>query len=331
MRRLTAARLPVIAATPAPPTQGEVVLYPCPDGKLRQLTHEGNVGVLAPSTRTALTSDFVHTNIGYWEEVPGLSIPVPPGLHRLNLHVDITGGLGTWYDVRLMGPATAAPGPLTVLTVDADGWPWRNVTYAGWGEDLLGTTNMGTVAAAEGLILAREPSVISLEAALIYFANPATFEDFLQWSLSGADIDIESTDFVHSGTYAGKITAQDDGRAVIYNWLDIAPASTWHLSGWIYSPTGHPRCGVSISWYDANDQQIADAADLRPLPAGQWTQFVLDVVAPDNAAQMYVQVGMEVSDGHGAGSAVYVDDVMWRITTAEMRVRAGTYVQVTPV
>ncbi|MEU4703325.1 hypothetical protein [Nonomuraea dietziae] len=333
-RHLSVPRLPVLASPPETPAAGEVALYPTPEGNLHRLTAAGQEGRISVAARATLPADFLHTNTGYWAAVPGLAVPVQAGLYRVTMKIRTTSNRGFQSDVRLRGPAAAAGGRIDIISLQ-DGQAWTDFWYHWLGVALYDWSPAASITGAgDGLLLVEEPGVLQAEVGQVPFSQPADFEDpqDFSWDVEGADLDAASTDFVHGGAASGKLTAlAAENQAVISGWADTEAGIGWRLSAWLYSPAGHPRAGVALSWYDADGQRIDGVSDLRPLPAGTWTQYSLAAEAPPATAQVYAQVGMEVADGHAAGSIGYVDDVEWAATTGWMRVDAGSHLQITPV
>ncbi|MEU4332182.1 hypothetical protein [Nonomuraea dietziae] len=105
----------------------------------------------------------------------------------------------------------------------------------------------------------------------------------------GIDIVVEETGGVDL-TVEHTTALAAENRTVISGWADTEAGIGWRLSAWLYSPAGHPRAGVALSWYDADGERIDGVSDLRPLPAGTWTQYSLAVEAPSVTAQVYAQV-----------------------------------------
>ncbi|GAA2411792.1 hypothetical protein GCM10010404_82140 [Nonomuraea africana] len=332
-RHLSVPRLPVLASPPEPPAAGEVALFPAPDGTLRQLTAAGQEGRFSAAFRKTLANDFVHGQPGTWAALPGLAVPVQPGLHRLNLLTETISTRGLITDLGFTGPA-AVFATTEVVTLQ-DGTPGSRTLYGDlWDATVHDwTTATESIGGLDTMFLALEPGTVALWVGKGTFRRETTFEndDTLYWQINGADLDTASTDFAHAGERSGKLAALSEERAVLFDWNGTEPGISWRLEAWLYSPTGHPRAGVSLSWYDAQGNRIDGVSDLHPLPAGSWTHYSIEAVAPADTIELYAHIGMEVADGHAAGGVVYVDDCVWSSTGGTVRVNTGAYLQVTPI
>ncbi|MFD9948829.1 hypothetical protein ACFWYW_46740 [Nonomuraea sp. NPDC059023] len=334
MRLLNPLHLPALTAPPAPPPAGHVALQPRPDGSLQTVDAAGGVRHLPAGQRAELTADHVLTNPGFWETV--LTHQVTPGAYRLAFHRRAQVARGQWQWARLTGTADAAMSTLLVAGM-RDGSPYGDFRHnIQLGDIFLGADD-GTVnfdELVEGLLVVTTAGNIRVQATHVSFADEIDFESggaINRWSQDGADVLDQSDEIAaHGGGFSGKLTALGADQAVVYRWWRTEPGITWTMRGWLYSPTGHPAGVVRLSYYDGSGNNVGFTDDVRPVPAGVWTEFEVSTTAPANSFEVYAHIGMAAASGHAAGSIVYVDDMAWTAAPGAARMLAGTSLQLTP-
>lgn len=70
----------------------------------------------------------------------------------------------------------------------------------------------------------------------------------------------------------------------------ITPNSTYHVSGWVYSPQGWTDVRMCADWYDASGTFLSTGVgSASSCSAGVWTPLTQDLTAPASASQAYLR------------------------------------------
>ncbi|MFI9845152.1 hypothetical protein ACIHFD_49595 [Nonomuraea sp. NPDC051941] len=341
MRHLNPLHIPQLPASPATPPAGYVAVAAGLDGRLQTRSAAGVTSVVPSAHRVSLAQDVtLHAARPDWAAVSGLQLDLPSGVHRVSGVFTMTTSLGRWAftSYGFDGPASGR-----ILKVDQAETVAGSVYGGLWFSEAWGNLINGVrggddaterqYVVAELLVLMPEPGQVTL---LGQVETPRAWHDFDgtsdNWSMSGADVDESNTDYVHSGSLSGKIVAVGDERAVLYVYEGASPATTWSCEAWMYSPTGLPWAGLEIDFMDDNGESLGIQAAYSALPAGVWTRRAVTGIAPARTTQIYAQVGLETANnGAAAGNTVYVDDIVLAQQGDTFTVKAGSYLQTTPM
>jgi len=120
-----------------------------------------------------------------------------------------------------------------------------------------------------------------------------------------------STDFVRSGTYSGKLTANGSAnpRATHSESATIVVAGrTYRISGWLYAPVALPgTASITIQWH-AGAAFLSQSVLSTTLTAGVWTHLAAEVAAPPTATRAGRQYSMNGTPP--VGRLLYGDDIL---------------------
>ena len=114
-----------------------------------------------------------------------------------------------------------------------------------------------------------------------------------------------SSEVVHSGTHAGRLSANDSSLTP-YQQVSVTAGAAYDLSGWVNAPTTADAFSVKIQvkWRTATEPiSTVPVAKYFDDTGGAWHAFSGSVVAPPGATAVRVTIAADSLIG-----PVYVDD-----------------------
>ncbi|MFG6197719.1 hypothetical protein [Nonomuraea sp. JJY05] len=335
-RHLAPLHLAQLGGTPAPPPPGHVAVYAAQDGTLHQQTSDGAAAPVTASRVARTSADIIVTPNQPSAPLPGLQLDLVPGLQRVSafLPLQAVGGRVA-TDVSLAGPGASLIFATSQLIYATQGSHYVHATNA-YGPILDGSYWIYPAGLIhlklDAVVDAVEPGTVALVSTVhreryVYDMTPE--QDLNDWN--GADAAINPIEApARSPGGSMHVLAYGDADAVAWQTGDVN-GGRWRFEAWLYSDTGWAQAGLRMTWWNWEDAntQVGENSDIRPLPAGQWTRFALEVEQPATATDVRLNIGLW--GAVPADTVFYIDDVVFEEITGQLKVPAGSLMVASPL
>jgi hypothetical protein len=161
--------------------------------------------------------------------------------------------------------------------------------------------------------------------------NPnSTFESGLNGWFAVQGTLTQSGAFPHTGTKSALLTTTAVGnQRAESNQFAVLPGITYHVDGWAYTPALYPESTeIQANWFDASHGYLSTVGPSAVNPAGVYTHYAADIVAPSTAAFANSRFGLNAAPP--AGRLLYADDVTFTRVTPNAEAECTLYLSVGP-
>lgn len=133
------------------------------------------------------------------------------------------------------------------------------------------------------------------------------------WSIDGSYLTLEqSSDPIHSGDYAVKLTWTSDDTQQLIQAIPVSGNTDYDVTGWLYDNDPSGRARIYVRWNDSDGSYIDNSFPTSPSYTDdntQWQEFNDVYTSPEDAAVAIIRIAVYDDDGWIGNANAYADDI----------------------